>query len=94
MECGCKVTGWSQGVTADGGALPVDYHIDFCPLHAAAGEMLEVLKSLSHEMDEGRLCRNISADHEPDWAIKQMPLVATLGRMVGVIAKAEGKNDD
>lgn len=53
-------------------------------------DMRAALKSVLTLIDEGKLVRDISGDSEPDWALRQLPLVRTLQACRAALAKATG----
>jgi len=61
-------------------------------LISAAPDLLEALKGVMGLIASGALVRNIASDAEPDWAIRQIPLVMTLKKAESAIAKAEGRD--
>jgi hypothetical protein len=61
-------------------------------LIAAVNELLEALKEIRELIDNGMLVRDTSHDHEPGWALKQIPLVQALQKIGLAISKAEGKS--
>ncbi len=53
----------------------------FCPKHAAAPEMYELLEAainICDFMDAGVLVRSTKNDAGPDWAMRQIPLVKAI----------------
>ncbi len=52
--------------------------------------LLAVAKEVWTLIENGSLVRNVSHDVEPDWALKQLPLIKTLTRLEQAIAKCEG----
>ena len=65
-----------------------------CPLHKAAKELLDAAKGVWKLLEDGVLVRRINKDHEPHWAIKQIPIVRTLYALEHSIAKAEGRENE
>ena len=62
-------------------------------LIAAAPEMYEALRGMLKLIDDGMLVRDMSHDHESDWAMKQIPLVRTLQLAQAALAKTEATHD-
>jgi hypothetical protein len=54
----------------------------------ACSEMVEALTGVKQLLDDGILVRDISHDHEPGWAMKQIPLVRTLVLIEAALKKA------
>jgi len=56
-------------------------------------EQLEAaLRKLLGFLEDGTLCRDISRDHEPGWAMRQLPLVQTLTEVKALLhPPGEGK---
>ena len=57
----------------------------------AAPILLEGLKDLFRLLDEGKLVRDISNDHDPNWALNAADLVARLAKAKLAVADAEGE---
>jgi len=51
--------------------------------------LLAALEALMKMMDDGLLVRDISHDHESGWAIRQIPLIRTLGEARAAIKGAK-----
>lgn len=62
---------------------------EFIRLQESHAEMLEALRGMLRLMDDGLLVRDISRDHEPGWAVRQMPLVMGIKRAQTALANAE-----
>jgi len=60
-------------------------------VEAEKEDLLEVCKGFLKMIDDGILQRNTNKDHEPDWAIKALPLVSVLQKAKQAISKAEGR---
>jgi hypothetical protein len=60
-------------------------------LIAASPELLSSLQEIFELIDNGMLVRNTSGDTNPNWAIRQLPLINALYKAKQAIAKAEGK---
>lgn len=54
--------------------------------------LLEATKALMKLIDDGKLARDISHDHEPGWALNQVELVLVLARAHKAIIAAEKEN--
>jgi len=52
-------------------------------------ELLEAAKAVYQLIESGVLVRDTSKDHEPDWVMKQFPLVKGLAKLKAAIEKAE-----
>jgi hypothetical protein len=48
-------------------------------------EAIAVCNEIWQLFEDGQLVRNTSKDHEPGWAMKQIPLVRTLQRLQRVV---------
>jgi len=59
-----------------------------CALHKNAAELLAAAKGVWKLLEDGVLVRQTNQDHEPDWAIKQIPTVRTLAALEQAIAEA------
>jgi len=59
------------------------------PLQPALTALLTAAKEVRQLLDNQVLVRDISRDHEPGWAFRQVPLVLTLKRFVDAIDRAE-----
>ena len=57
-------------------------------------ELLAACKDIFALMDEGFLVRSTADDHEPDWAIKNVPFVMRLNQIRVAITAAEKINPD
>lgn len=60
-----------------------------CPLHKNASELLAAAKGVWKLLEDGMLVRQTNKDHEPDWAIKQIPIVRALSKLEQAITEAE-----
>lgn len=58
-------------------------------LKAQRDALLAAAKGIVGLLDKGMLVRDTSHDHEPDWAIKQFPLVRNLVSLRAAIEEAE-----
>lgn len=58
-------------------------------LEAVNAELLEALKGIFGLVESGDLVRDISKDHESDWALRQLPFIAKLKAAEQAIASAE-----
>jgi hypothetical protein len=66
----------------------IEHH---APLLATAPELLEALEELFKLVEDGVLVRSTTADGDPGWAMKQLPLVLTLSKTHAAIKKARGE---
>ena len=67
--------------------------IEYCPLHANAGKMLEALKDVFRLMDEGWLVRNTAHDHEEDFHQKACHFLARIKAIHEALALAATQKD-
>lgn len=54
---------------------------------AAQRDLATALRDLFAFVENGVLIRDISHDHEPGWAMRQVPLVQTLAAVKAILAK-------
>lgn len=62
---------------------------EFIKLQESHAELLEALRGMLRLVADGLLVRDISHDHESDWAARQMPLVVGLRQAQAALANAE-----
>ena len=60
-------------------------------LWSAAPELYAALKTLFDLIDNGRLVRDTSHDHEEGWAMKQLDIVMSLQKVQAALRKAAAK---
>ena len=58
-------------------------------LRASHAKLLEALKNIWSMFDDGRIVRNITNDHKPDWALKMLTFAQELNKISVAIAAAE-----
>ncbi len=51
-------------------------------------DLAEALEELYALIEDGVLVRDVSHDGEPGWALKQLPLVRSLGKAQGALLRA------
>ena len=59
--------------------LPEGFII-FCPLHAAAEDMLASIRTILQGFESGVFIRNISGDGATGWAMKILPFILALAK--------------
>lgn len=62
-------------------------------LLARVTELTEALGTMSARIADGTLVRDISRDHEPGWAMRQLPLVLLLKRTELVLAALDATEE-
>ena len=84
MNCKCRIEYADPNFKGPMGVPRIVY----CPLHEAAPKLLEALTAVMDGFDRGVFVRNILGDEQPDWAMKLIPFVQTLGKAQAAIAEA------
>jgi len=79
MDCDCRLNVSTK--------LPP---IKYCALHSAAPDLLAACEAIVELLDSGVLIRNTANDDEPDWAVRQIPIIQKLALLPKAIAKAQG----